>query len=61
MCPGHPPGMPGWGEDDPGWGKDVFGVAESHALELRWSASEALNEGRFGPHRDDLDPVGTPK
>ena len=35
MCLGHPPGMPGWGEDDPGWGKDVFEVAESRVLDLR--------------------------
>ena len=34
MCPGHPPGMPGWGEDDPGWGKDVFEVDGSRALDL---------------------------
>ena len=47
MRPGHPPGMAGWGESDPGRGKDVFGTAESRALELRWSESEALMGPRW--------------
>ena len=42
MRPGHPPGMPGWGESDPGRGKDVFEVDGSRALEHHRSESEAL-------------------
>ena len=49
MRPGHPPGMPGWGEDDPGWGKDVFEVAGFRALELRQDLRFEISEIKIFP------------